>query len=586
MTGRQGQSGGVLVLVALSLTVLLGIAALAIDTGNFRAHRRQLQSAADAGALAGAAQLIANPGAVCGAGGRADYYERRNSDLTDGHNLIENANLDTSYCEIVNNSVRVKPVESDVPFVFGKVLGFLNTDISARARARIVYLTTARGMMPIGVEDLRPKTVQVIRDDTGAVVASLTSGCGSSPDGFLYYCGGGTVNSLPAGGVPVHVRVTDVTGTVIDFANDGSGNPIGVGWIGTEDVPKSGATSCACTVKEVYVTQGIADPSLYYPFTTTARSFGVNVHLTNVPNGAQVRVQLNGGPGQGAQASRTSGTNADGQWSTGASAFSTATSEGPENVTVTVKQGNTTYTSHTVQRIYPHDQSTLLYSYTQSGAAFGGRFVSSSLAAGAPGRTVNFQTAFVTLVKGREIVLKLGGGNAASPGNFGALDLDTNSSWPQYQCYAGNGTPNFADELYHGACTPYSIGQQVQTQTGNQVGQIDGGNGGLTRRIGNSPNHWTTTANPPPAGDPRWVNVILVGPLSIEALNGNSTTPVVGFGNFYITAYSRDAGSGLKNGEVRGIFWDRVNPSGAYSTTCTDPSGICLESIALMPWDG
>ena len=310
------------------------------------------------------------------------------------------------------------------------------------------------------------------------------------------------------------------------------------------------------------------------------------MHLTNVPNGAQVRVQLNGGPGQGALASRTSGTNADGQWSTGASAFSTATSEGPENVTVTVKQGNTTYTSHTVQRIYPHDQSTLLYSYTQSGAAFGGRFVSSSLAAGAPGRTVNFQTAFVTLVKGREIVLKLGGGNAASPGNFGALDLDTNSSWPQYQCYAGNGTPNFADELYHGACTPYSIGQQVQTQTGNQVGQIDGGNGGLTRRIGNSPNHWTTTANPPPAGDPRWVNVILVGPLSIEALNGNATTPVVGFGNFYITAYSRDAGSGLKNGEVRGIFWDRVNPSGAYSTTCTDPSGICLESIALMPWDG
>ena len=41
---------------------------------------------------------------------------------------------------------------------------------------------------------------------------------------------------------------------------------------------------------------------------------------------------------------------------------------------------------------------------------------------------------------------------------------------------------------------------------------------------------------------------------------------MVGFGNFYITAYSRDAGSGLKNGEVRGIFWDRVNPSGAYST--------------------
>jgi hypothetical protein len=382
------------------------------------------------------------------------------------------------------------------------------------------------------------------------------------------------------------VRVTDVAGTVLDFATDSKGNPLGVGWVGTEDVPKSGTTACACSVREVYITQGLADPSLYYPFTTTARSFGVNVHLTNVPSGATVRVQVAGGPGQGAQASRISGSNTDGQWSTGASAFSSATSEGPEDVTVTIKQGNTTYTSDTVQRIYPHDQSTLLYSYAQSGASFGGRFVSSSLAAGAPGRQVSFQTTFVTLVKGRQIVLKLGGGSAASPGNFGALDLDTNSSWGQYACYATNGVPNFADELQHGACTPYSIGQQVATQTGAQTGQIDGGNGGLTKRIGSSPNNWTSPANPPPAGDPRWVDTLLVGPLSFEALNGNSTTPVVGFGNFYITAYSRDAGSGLKPGEVRGIFWDRANPSGAYSTTCPDPSGICLDSIALMPWNG
>ena len=99
-------------LVALSLTVLLGIAALAIDTGNFRAHRRQLQSRRRCRRAGRGPQLIANPGAACGAGGRADYYERRNSDLTDSQNMIMNANLDTSYCEIVDNSVRVKPVEN------------------------------------------------------------------------------------------------------------------------------------------------------------------------------------------------------------------------------------------------------------------------------------------------------------------------------------------------------------------------------------------------------------------------------------------------------------------------------------------
>jgi hypothetical protein len=584
MHASHPQRGGVLVLVAISLTALLGITALAIDTGNFRAHRRQLQSAADAGALAGAAQLISGPGGICGPGSRTDYYERQNSDLTSSRNLIKNGNLNTSYCEIIGNSVRVKPVESGVPYIFGRVLGFLNTAIDAKARARIVYVTTARGMMPIGVEDLRPATVQVIRDDTGQVIATLSSGCGSSPEGFLYYCGSATIDpaSLPAGGVATHVRVTDVTGTVLDFSNNGASppSPIGVGWIGTDATPKNGNTSCACTVKEVYVTQGLASPSYYYPFTNAAPTFTVNAHITGVACNTQVKIIFAGTAKNASCVVASDPT----QWVSQQFSYPNNVSEGPNNIQVSVKQGNTTFTTGTVQRTYAHDPSTLLYSYTQSGQTAGGRYIAPT-ATGA-GRQISFQTDFVTLVKGREVTLKLGGGNAASPGNFGALDLDTNTSWPKYQCYATNGTPNFADELYHGACTPYSIGQQVATQTGAQTGQIDGGQGGLTQRIGSSPDNWTTTANPPPAGDPRWVNVILVAPLSIEALNGTSTTTVVGFGNFYITAYSRDSGSGLKPGEVRGVFWDRVNPSGPYSTTCTDPSGICLESIALMPWDG
>src|SRR5689334_5075603 len=159
MTSRS-ERGSVLVVVAISLTVLLGIAALAIDLGGFRAHRRQLQTAADAAALAGAMQLppFSDGSRACS---RADYYARRNSALTSPQNMIVNANLDTSYCEILAGSVRVKPRESGVPYVFGRVLGFVNTAIDARARARVVYLTRSNGLLPFGVEDLRPKTVSV-----------------------------------------------------------------------------------------------------------------------------------------------------------------------------------------------------------------------------------------------------------------------------------------------------------------------------------------------------------------------------------------------------------------------------------------
>ena len=165
MRTPRAQDGAVLLLVAVSLTVLLGMAALVADLGQFRAHRRQLQTAADAGALAGALQLppFSDGSNSCA---RANTIERQNTNLTDGKNMVVNGNLSTSYCEIIGNSVRVKPVESSVPYIFGRVLGFASTTIDARARARVVYLTRSTGLLPFGVEDLRPKSVTAIVDKT------------------------------------------------------------------------------------------------------------------------------------------------------------------------------------------------------------------------------------------------------------------------------------------------------------------------------------------------------------------------------------------------------------------------------------
>ena len=144
------------------------------------------------------------------------------------------------------------------------------------------------------------------------------------------------------------------------------------------------------------------------------------------------------------------------------------------------------------------------------------------------------------LVKGREITLKLGGGGAqGNSGNYGGLDLDTTNG--SGACHGDtSGIPNAAEEVQYGACTPYSIGDPVNTQTGNFAGQV---NNGLSARIGNSPDNWTTAANPPPPGDPRWMSLILVPPITFSNCNGNCTTQVVGFGSFYITDYSGQQGS-------------------------------------------
>ena len=241
--------------------------------------------------------------------------------------------------------------------------------------------------------------------------------------------------------------------------------------------------------------------------------------------------------------------------------------------------GNAPTTAVPAQHAYARDDGDILQQYVQD------RHYIDPAARGATSaaRFVNFNVAFQVLVKGRIITLKLGGGGAqGNSGNYQGLDLDTNSSWATYACYADGGIPNTADEVQHGSCTPYAIGDPVDTQTGNFAGQVDHG---LQNRIGNSPNQWNA-ANPPPDGDPRWMSLILVPPLTFSTCNGTCTTHVSASAASTSPNGRARRGARFKPGEVRGVFWDRPSAINQYSTSCNEPNGICLESVALEPWDG
>src|SRR5260370_28785726 len=55
---RRGKKAQSLVIVALSATALFGLIAIGLDAGRLYFHRRDVQNAADAGALAGAQEHI------------------------------------------------------------------------------------------------------------------------------------------------------------------------------------------------------------------------------------------------------------------------------------------------------------------------------------------------------------------------------------------------------------------------------------------------------------------------------------------------------------------------------------------------
>jgi hypothetical protein len=121
----KNENGQALVLAAIAMVVLMGFAAFALDMGTMYVARSDLQNAADAAALAGAADL---PDAA-DAESTAIYYAEQNG-LTESE--IE---VNTSY-DGDSNQIEVICTKT-VSYSFARVLGFTDMEVSARAVAQM-----------------------------------------------------------------------------------------------------------------------------------------------------------------------------------------------------------------------------------------------------------------------------------------------------------------------------------------------------------------------------------------------------------------------------------------------------------------
>ncbi len=85
---RRGDSGQVLPLIAICLTVIMGFAGMSVDVGYLEYHQRQQQSAADAAAVGGAQQLIYSNCANSGAATTAADNDSASNGYTNGANNV------------------------------------------------------------------------------------------------------------------------------------------------------------------------------------------------------------------------------------------------------------------------------------------------------------------------------------------------------------------------------------------------------------------------------------------------------------------------------------------------------------------
>jgi Flp pilus assembly protein TadG len=145
MTIRDNR-GQALVITVVAMTVILGMAALALDVGSWYKQKRDLQATADAAALAGAQAL---PDSTSNARALAIQYAADN-----GYSL-DDSGISFSSQTTSNDTISVS-LSKQADGFFSKVFGIDSVNVGAHASARTDGVSAAMYVAPITVASTHP----------------------------------------------------------------------------------------------------------------------------------------------------------------------------------------------------------------------------------------------------------------------------------------------------------------------------------------------------------------------------------------------------------------------------------------------
>jgi hypothetical protein len=590
----SSESGGVLVLVAITLPVIIMLASFVIDVGNWYEHKRHLQLQVDSAALAGGglyaampcsnanisaeARKYAGPAATGGGTYNAQVGSTPTANL---HVLINSTNYynqggsdNSAGTPCSTGFVDVKATETDAPWFLkvASLVGLANPTINAHARVSLKTETTGGGFLPISLPVSDPKLGQVtfVNEATNAVLATAPLTRNGAANGTAVWDNSTQPITLPVG--------------------------VGVSNIGV-NVALSGSNSVTCGAALVQCYAGINFVRGYVPQTTAPNGTQPNPPVlrevtltpgtcanayftsTSCTIGVSAQVDIGGlAPANASMAAVVGGTTYNltynagaGRWLTTGAPITVAPGTGQHAVTITWFESSGTVSGQACTNNKNKNPcqgtfaGTAHRTYGAINATNGSGPIQSMqiLQNGSPSNQSfargTSQTGIVVQI-GVQDVLELA--KASDPpvqlrvvigSQNQSVDCDPGISNLEGELAAGcaptygrndgsQSCPNSPTALW-GTAQPWFC---VATQTGGATNQVPKG---LNERIlgaakpssCTSPNHWP---NHPP-GDPRVVQVF-VTPFGSFDGNGNTTVPVTRFAAFYITGWTGQ-GSGFNN---------------------------------------
>lgn len=149
------ERGATLMMTAITMVVLLGMSALAIDVGVLYTAKAQAQNAADAGALAGAGNLMLAPNDQAAATVTAESFGEKHEILKQQVQIDPGADVqvDMANRRVTVTARRIQARGNAVPTYFARILGWTLVDIQAVATAEVVAAGAAGCLKPWAIPD-------------------------------------------------------------------------------------------------------------------------------------------------------------------------------------------------------------------------------------------------------------------------------------------------------------------------------------------------------------------------------------------------------------------------------------------------
>jgi hypothetical protein len=276
----RDDTGAVAVMTAVLVLAFVALSAIVVDVGYLYDTRRELQAAAEAGALAGCQELITSGDAGL-ARSSADQYARMNV----AHGPVKALEIRRIDVDTTEKSVRVV-VADQAQMFFSRMVGPATRQVQAAAKARAWQLEGGRYLVPWAIPIVRVvDRVEVWT--TGGSPSVLTQDAG---DPLTY---SGYLSAPSAGGTDVFVRVYNEYG-IPEILVDTSGSK-------TSDAPA--ARIIAADAGQEFTSITLSDDY----FASDAAMF-VTIHATTKTPQTQVNISVGGGSGR-MTASDASGLN-------------------------------------------------------------------------------------------------------------------------------------------------------------------------------------------------------------------------------------------------------------------------------------